>query len=184
MRLTVAEIERALGPPASDSGGTSPARDCFTGVSADTRSIQSGDLFVALVSPKADGHKFVTQALDAGAAGLVVSRSVEVPADVPVFLVPDTQIAYGQIARAWRDKFDIPVIGVTGSVGKTTVKEMLAAALSPLGPVLKTAASQNNETGVPKALLQLNETHKSRRDRDGDARPRPGRLPLRHRPPD
>ena len=80
---------------------------------------------------------------------------------VAVFQVADTQVAYGKLARWWRDRFDIPVVGVTGSVGKTTVKEMLAAALSPLGPFLKTAASQNNETGVPKALLQLTPEHKA-----------------------
>jgi UDP-N-acetylmuramoyl-tripeptide--D-alanyl-D-alanine ligase len=154
VRLTLDDVKNAL-------GGTPSSPDAFTGVSTDTRTIQPGDLFVALVSPNADGHTFVPQALAAGAAGLVVSRPVDAPSEIPVFLVPDTQIAYGQIARAWRDKFDIPVIGVTGSVGKTTVKEMLAAALTPLGPVLKTAASQNNETGVPKALLQLNEDHKA-----------------------
>ena len=81
--------------------------------------------------------------------------------DTPVLRVPDTEVAYGLLARHWRDRFDIPIIGVTGSVGKTTLKEMLAAALSPLGPVLKTAASQNNETGVPKALLQLTSEHKA-----------------------
>ena len=159
MRLTVHEIAEAIPLPALRGQEVDSAT--FTGVSTDTRILQSGDLFVALVSPKSDGHQFVAQALSAGAAGLVVSRPVDAPPDVPVFLVPDTQIAYGQIARIWRDRFAIPVIGVTGSVGKTTVKEMLAAALSPLGPVLKTAASQNNETGVPKALLQLDETHKA-----------------------
>ena len=123
--------------------------------------MKAGDLFVALVNDKADGHAFIPQALAAGASGLIVARDVEAPADVAVFRVQDTQVAYGQLARWWRDQFDIPVIGVTGSVGKTTVKEMLAAALSPLGPILKTEASQNNETGVPKALLQLTPEHKA-----------------------
>ncbi len=133
----------------------------FTGVSTDTRDLKPGALFVALVSPRADGHDFVAQALAAGAAGLVVSRDVAAPDGLPVFRVPDTEVAYGRLARWWRDRFDIPVIGVTGSVGKTTVKEMTAAALGPLGPVLKTAASQNNETGVPKALLQLTPEHRA-----------------------
>ena len=173
MRLSVDDVTEALnGPPApNDRGrGSSPAPHywgggadgaSFTGVSTDTRALQPGDLFVALVNEKADGHEYVPQALAAGASGLVVARDVDVPAGVAVFCVPDTQIAYGQIARRWRDRFDIPVVGVTGSVGKTTVKEMLAAALRPLGPVLKTAASQNNETGVPKALLQLTPEHKA-----------------------
>ena len=152
---------------AEERGGVRAVQDAvrtasvvFTGVSTDTRTIRPGDLFVALVSPRADGHDFIAQALGAGAAGLVISREVCVTS-LPVFHVPDTEIAYGQLARWWRDQFDIPVIGVTGSVGKTTVKEMLAAALSPLGPVLKTEASQNNETGVPKALLQLTAEHKA-----------------------
>ena len=182
MRLTVADVRMALnsphpafgapstgapeGPPirvgegpvlgVPDEGGAG----AFTGVSTDTRTLQPGDLFVALVSRSANGHDFIPQALAKGAAGLVVSQ--DVPASgVPVFLVPDTEVAYGQLARWWRDQFDIPVIGVTGSVGKTTVKEMLAAALRPLGLVLKTAASQNNETGVPKALLQLTPEHRA-----------------------
>ncbi len=133
----------------------------FPSVSTDTRTLAPGALFVALQSDKVDGHDFIPQALAAGAAGLVVSRDIAAPGGVPVLRVPDTLVAYGQIARAWREKHSLPVIGVTGSVGKTTLKEMLAAALSPLGPVLKTAASQNNESGVPKALLQLNETHRA-----------------------
>ncbi len=116
---------------------------------------------MALVGKQADGHQFIPQALRAGAAGLVVSQQVVASLDTPVLRVPDTEVAYGLLARHWRDRFDIPVIGVTGSVGKTTVKEMLAAALSPLGPILKTEASQNNETGVPKALLQLTPDHKA-----------------------
>ncbi len=123
--------------------------------------MQPGDLFVALVGKQADGHQFIPHALRAGAAGLVVSQQVVASLDTPVLRVPDTEVAYGLLARHWRDRFDIPVVGVTGSVGKTTVKEMLAAALSPLGPVLKTEASQNNETGVPKALLQLTPEHKA-----------------------
>lgn len=155
MRLTLEDVINACGPVV---GGQAP--DEFAGVSTDTRTIKTGDLFVALKSDKADGHEFVEKAIEAGAGGVVVSASTMSTA-VPALIVEDTQVAYGQIARAWRDKFDIPVIGVTGSVGKTTTKEMLAAALSPLGPILKTAASQNNETGVPKALLQLSEEHKA-----------------------
>ena len=133
----------------------------FSGVSTDTRTLQPGDLFVALMGPQTDGHQHIAAARRAGAAGLIVSQPVVASPSIPVLRVPDTQVAYGLLARFWRDRFDIPVVGVTGSVGKTTVKEMLAAALSPLGPVLKTAASQNNETGVPKALLQLTPDHKA-----------------------
>ena len=157
MSLTLREVFQALdyGTPA---GG---AQIAFPHVSTDTRTLQPGDLFVALVGRDTDGHQFIPQALRAGAGGLVVSQPVVASLDTPTLRVPDTEVAYGLLARFWRDRFDIPVVGVTGSVGKTTVKEMLAAVLSPLGPVLKTPASQNNETGVPKALLQLTPEHRA-----------------------
>jgi UDP-N-acetylmuramoyl-tripeptide--D-alanyl-D-alanine ligase len=156
MQLTLRDVREAL-----DYGMTGGEGIVFTGISTDTRTLRPGDLFVALVGPQTDGHQHVAAALRAGAAGLVVSQNVVASLGTPVLRVPDTEVAYGLLARHWRDRFDIPVIGVTGSVGKTTVKEMLALALSPLGPILKTAASQNNETGVPKALLQLTPAHKA-----------------------
>ena len=157
MSLTLRDVFQALdyGTPV---GG---AQVTFPHVSTDTRTLQPGDLFVALTGPATDGHQFIPQALRAGAGGLVVSQQVVASLDTPVLRVPDTEVAYGLLARHWRDRFSIPVVGVTGSVGKTTVKEMLAAALSPLGPILKTEASQNNETGVPKTLLQLTTEHKA-----------------------
>ena len=157
MPLTLRDVFQALdyGTPAGGAGLV------FPHVSTDTRTLGRGDLFVALVGKEADGHQFIPQALRAGAAGLIVSQPVVASLDTPVLRVPDTEVAYGLLARHWRDRFSIPVVGVTGSVGKTTVKEMLALALSPLGLVLKTAASQNNETGVPKALLQLTSEHKA-----------------------
>ena len=157
MRLTLRDVYAAL-DYGSAHGGDGVV---FSGVSTDTRSLQPGDLFVALMGPQTDGHQHIAAALRAGAAGLVVSQNVVASPSLPVLRVPDTQVAYGLLARFWRDRFDIPVVGVTGSVGKTTVKEMLVAALSPLGPILKTAASQNNETGVPKALVQLTSAHKA-----------------------
>lgn len=157
MRLSLHDIYAAL-DYGSVHGGESVV---FTGVSTDTRTLQPGDLFVALTGPQTDGHQHIAAALRAGAAGLIVSQPVVASPSIPALRVPDTQVAYGLLARFWRDRFDIPVVGVTGSVGKTTVKEMLAAVLSPLGPILKTAASQNNETGVPKALLQLTPDHKA-----------------------
>jgi UDP-N-acetylmuramoyl-tripeptide--D-alanyl-D-alanine ligase len=156
LRLTLRDVYAAL-----DYGAAGGEGVVFTGISTDTRTLQPGDLFVALLGPQTDGHQHIAAALRAGAAGLIVSQNVVASPSLPVLRVPDTQVAYGLLARFWRDRFDIPVIGVTGSVGKTTVKEMLAAALSPLGLILKTAASQNNETGVPKALLQLTPEHKA-----------------------
>ena len=156
MRLSLRDVYAAL-----DYGLAGGETTVFTGVSTDTRTLQPGDLFVALMGPQTDGHQHVAAALRAGATGLIVSQNVVASLSTPVLRVPDTQVAYGLLARHFRDCFDIPVIGVTGSVGKTTVKEMLASALSPLGPVLKTAASQNNETGVPRALLELDSEHKA-----------------------
>ena len=157
MRLTLRDVCTALGYGAVNGGD----QVVFSGVSTDTRTLTPGDLFVALIGPQTDGHQHIAAALRAGAAGLIVSQTVVASPSLPVLRVPDTQVAYGLLARFWRDRFDIPVVGVTGSVGKTTVKEMLALTLSPLGPVLKTAASQNNETGVPKALLSLTPRHKA-----------------------
>lgn len=155
--LTLRDVFQALdyGTP---TGG---AHVTFPHVSTDTRTMQPGDLFVALTGLTTDGHQFIPHALRAGAGGLVVSQQVVASLDTPVLRVPDTEVAYGLLARHWRDRFDLPVIGVTGSVGKTTLKEMLACTLAPLGPILKTPASQNNETGVPKALLQLIPDHKA-----------------------
>ena len=157
MRLTLRDVYTALDYGLAHGGDGV----VFSGVSTDTRSLQPGDLFLALTGPQTDGHQHVAAAQRAGAAGLIVSQNVVASPSLPVLRVPDTQVAYGLLARYWRDRFNIPVIGVTGSVGKTTVKEMLALALSPLGTILKTAASQNNETGVPKALLQLTPDHKA-----------------------
>ncbi|BDI28488.1 UDP-N-acetylmuramoyl-tripeptide--D-alanyl-D-alanine ligase [Capsulimonas corticalis] len=158
MQLTFAEVAGALTPRATlhEAEGTRT----FSGVSTDTRTLQPGDLFVALVSEKADGHAHAARAEELGAAALIVSHPIE-NSRLPQIIVEDTEIAYGRIARLWRDRFAIPVIAVTGSVGKTTTKEMLFAALAPLGLVLKTPASQNNETGVPKALLQLTPEHRA-----------------------
>ncbi len=152
---------RVRAVPVAQEGASTQTPLAFASVSTDTRTLEPGALFVALVNDANDGHEFAAQAIEKGAAALVVSRDVDVPNGVPILRVPDTQAAYGQIARRWRGKFAVPIVGVTGSVGKTTTKEMLAAALSPLGPILKTAASQNNETGVPKTLLQLNQSHQA-----------------------
>ena len=157
MPLTLRDVYTALDYGVLNGGD----QIVFGGISTDTRTLVPGDLFVALMGPQTDGHQHIAAALRAGAAGLIVSQNVVASPSIPALRVPDTEVAYGLLARFWRDRFDIPVVGVTGSVGKTTVKEMLAAALSPLGPVLKTAASQNNETGVPRALLQLTPDHKA-----------------------
>ena len=136
-------------------GDTSNVR--FSGVSTDSREIAPGQLFVALSGPQFDGHDFVSAVKQQGAVAAVVTHAVDV--DIPQIVVGDAQQAYAQLAANWRQQFAIPVIAVTGSNGKTTVKEMLAAILSNQGAVLATQANFNNEVGVPRTLLGLRDTH-------------------------
>lgn len=126
-----------------------------TGITTDTRILKPGEIFVALEGENFDGHNFVTQAVEKGAIAMVVSREIALSQNIPQFVVPDTLSAYQQIARWWRDRVSIPIIGITGSVGKTTTKELIAAVLKTQGQVLKTQANYNNEIGVPKTLLEI-----------------------------
>jgi UDP-N-acetylmuramoyl-tripeptide--D-alanyl-D-alanine ligase len=128
------------------------------GITTDTRNVQPQELFIALVGENFDGHNFVESAVDRGAIAVIVNRPLE-SLSVPQFIVKDTLEAYQRIARWWRDRFEIPVIGVTGSVGKTSTKELIATVLGTQGKVLKTEANFNNEIGVPKTLLQITEEH-------------------------
>jgi len=130
------------------------------GIMTDTRSLKPGHLFLALRGEKFDGHDFAGVAVEQGAIAAITDRRTGTQLNgVPQLQVEDTLQAYQQIARWWRDQFDIPVIAVTGSVGKTTTKELIAAVLSTKGNVLKTQANYNNEIGVPKTLLELGPEH-------------------------
>lgn len=128
-----------------------------TGVSTDTRTIKRGDLFIALVGERFDGHNFVAKAVEKGAIAIVTNRRIteNISSEIPQLIVKDTLTAYGQIAHWWRQQLKIPLVAITGSVGKTTTKEMIAAVLSLWGKVLKTEANYNNEIGVPKTLLNI-----------------------------
>jgi UDP-N-acetylmuramoyl-tripeptide--D-alanyl-D-alanine ligase len=125
----------------------------FSGVSTDTRTLAHGDLFVALVGPHFDGHGFVNEAAGKGAVGALVSRALE--DKITTVQVADTRQSLGQLAAHWRCQFPIPVIAVTGSNGKTTVKNMIAAILNVAGPTLATQGNLNNDIGVPLTLLRL-----------------------------
>jgi UDP-N-acetylmuramoyl-tripeptide--D-alanyl-D-alanine ligase len=135
------------------------ARVAFRGVSTDSRRVAADNLFVALTGPNHDGHAFCAQAAAAGAAGVVVSREIDVPA--PAIQVEDTRRALGAIGKAWRGRFAVPVIAVTGSNGKTTVKECIAAILRQRGPALATRGNLNNDIGVPLMLCELDAAHEA-----------------------
>jgi len=131
-----------------------------TGIATDTRTLEGGEVFLALRGDNFDGHQFVAKARDLGAIAAIVNRDwqEELP-HFPLLRVDDTLKAYQSIAAWWRDQFTIPIVAVTGSVGKTTVKELIAAVLSTRGNVLKTQYNYNNEIGVPKTLLELSSSH-------------------------
>ncbi len=137
----------------------------FIGVCTDSRTLTAGDLFVALQGPRFDGHGFVRQALAAGAAGALVQAAHAAGfADLPLLVAEDTLQGLGNLAYGWRRRFVIPVIAVTGSNGKTTVKEMLRAILEAkhgMGKVLATSGNLNNSIGVPLTLLRLREPHRA-----------------------
>ncbi len=136
------------------------ASTLFTGITTDTRNLKPGHIFLALRGEKFDGHDFAGVAVEKGAIATITDRRAGTQLNgIPQLQVDDTLQAYQQIARWWRDQFNIPVIAVTGSVGKTTTKELIAAVLSTKGKVLKTQANYNNEIGVPKTLLELGPEH-------------------------
>ena len=131
------------------------------GVSSDTRHITPQSVFVALRGERFDGHNFLAQAKNAGAIVAVVEDTTNAPDDLVCVQVENTLRALGDLARYHRNRFDIPVIGITGSYGKTTTRAFLQVALSPLGNVLASRENFNNEIGVPQTLFGLDESHKA-----------------------
>ncbi|MES9833711.1 MAG: UDP-N-acetylmuramoyl-tripeptide--D-alanyl-D-alanine ligase [Candidatus Thiodiazotropha sp. DIVDIV] len=125
----------------------------FQSVSTDTRTIQPGDLFVALTGPNFDGHRFVEQAIEKGAVAIMVSSPQD--SEIAQLQVSDTRHGLGRLAGYWRDRFEVPLVAITGSNGKTTVKELLAAILKIRGTVLATKGNLNNDIGLPLTLLRL-----------------------------
>ncbi|MES9922707.1 MAG: UDP-N-acetylmuramoyl-tripeptide--D-alanyl-D-alanine ligase [Candidatus Thiodiazotropha endolucinida] len=125
----------------------------FSSVSTDSRTLAENDLYVALKGPNFDGHTFIGQAWDKGAVAVMVSDPQN--PEIPQIQVSDTRIGLGRLAGAWRDFFAVPLIAITGSNGKTTVKELLAAILRQKGSVLATRGNLNNDIGLPLTLLRL-----------------------------
>jgi UDP-N-acetylmuramoyl-tripeptide--D-alanyl-D-alanine ligase len=150
---------------ARDIDGTAHGADgAFSGVATDTRTLAAGDLFVALRGERFDGHDYVLDAFKRGATAALVSRDVPGMEALPHVTVGDTRLALGRFAASWRARFAMPVVALTGSNGKTTVKEMLAAILvSHCGrreSVLATEGNLNNDIGMPLTLLRLREEHR------------------------
>ena len=133
----------------------------FTSVGTDSRKLTAGQLFVALRGANFDGHDYAAQTLEQGAVAAMVSTELALPAGL---LVKDTRLALGDLAAHWRRKFDIPLAAITGSNGKTTVKEMLASILKAEAGgndlVLATEGNLNNDIGLPLTLLKLRQQHR------------------------
>jgi UDP-N-acetylmuramoyl-tripeptide--D-alanyl-D-alanine ligase len=144
---------RGSAPEASADGRA------LAGVSIDSRTIRPGELFVAVVGKRFDGHDFVKEAAARGAAAVLVQREVTSPADLPLLRVADTTRALADLARFRRRQTGIPVVAITGSYGKTTTKDLTAAILETRGPVLKTEGNLNNQYGLPLSLLRLGPEH-------------------------
>ena len=156
--MDLEELARATGGVASGERAT------FSGVSTDSRTIAPGELFVALSGERFDGHDYVPTAIGRGAAGALVSRRVGSEREIPQVVAGDTKAALGRLGAAWRARFALPVVALTGSNGKTTVKEMLASILAEhcgaRADILATEGNLNNDIGLPLMLLKLRDHHR------------------------
>jgi UDP-N-acetylmuramoyl-tripeptide--D-alanyl-D-alanine ligase len=152
-------MKRTLSDFAQAVGGKLHGTDReYQAVSSDTRTLAGGDLFIALRGPRYNANEFVAGATTAGAAGAVVDTLQ--PVAIPQIVVPDTQVALEKAGHAWRSQFSIPVVGVAGSNGKTTAKEMTAAILGAAGECLATRGNLNNHIGVPLTLFRIEAKHR------------------------
>lgn len=149
MRLTLADVERCMSGMAEDGHETV----LINTVQTDSRTVSKGDLFVCIDGENFDGHEFAAQAVSKGAAA-VVSCKIVGDLDVPVVMVRDTTRALGQLASCWRDLCGAKLVAVTGTAGKTTVKEMLYAVVSRAFPTAKNYRNHNNQIGLPMSMLK------------------------------
>ncbi len=153
-------MKRTLSDAAAAVGGRLVGADHpYGAVATDSRTLQPGSLFIALRGPNFDGGEFVAAAAAAGAIGAVVARAV--PQAIPQIVVPDTLRALQTLGQAWRSQFNVALVAVGGSNGKTTAKEMTAAILSRMGLCMATRGNLNNHIGVPVTLMRLEESHRS-----------------------
>ncbi len=163
MALHLGQLQQLWGPPVT--GPLTPAQASTKlepqAICTDSRQLAAGQLFVPLVGERFDGHAFLPAALEAGAVALLAQAEQLPPAalgalagSVPLWLVPDTLLAYQQLACLWRRQLPAAVVAVTGSAGKTTTRELIRAALAPLGEVGASSGNENNDVGVPLTLLK------------------------------
>jgi UDP-N-acetylmuramoyl-tripeptide--D-alanyl-D-alanine ligase len=153
-------MKRTLADAAAAVGGQLVGEDHrYCTVSTDSRTLKPGTLFVALRGPNFDGRDFVAAAAAQGAVGAIVDRAVA--HELPQVVVPDALRALQQLGQAWRNEFNVPIVGVAGSNGKTTAKEMTAAILSRMGVCMATHGNLNNHIGVPLTLMRLEASHRS-----------------------
>jgi len=148
--FTTEEIAKA-------TGGTTTGHAEVTSVVIDNREVLPGSLFIAILGERLDGHQFIPAAIEAGASAVMAHKDVE--CSVPVIRVADTTQGFLDLAGSYRNEFDIPVVGLTGSVGKTTTKEMIWCVLKARYNAHKTHLNWNNEIGLPKVLLGLDPSH-------------------------
>lgn len=154
---TAREICAAMGGTLLQDSGAP-----VTGVTTDSRAVQPGQLFIPLVGERFDGHAYISKALDGGAAGCLTAREPETLLPGKLYIqVADTRLALKALASWYRDKFDLPVVQVTGSAGKTTTKEMIASVLSQRYNTLRTEGNFNNDIGAPLTLLRLMPEHQA-----------------------
>ena len=153
-KINVKEILEAVGGQLL--GEIDAEKTFVVNVQTDSRAAEAGDLFVAIVGERFDAHRFVPGAMEKGAAGCLVSKVPEtVPEGKFCVLVPDTAKAMGDLAAYYRRRMGIPVVGITGSVGKTTTKDMIASVLSVRYRTLKTSGNLNNHLGLPMTIFRL-----------------------------
>ncbi len=151
-------ISMLLSEAAKTVGSSLDGEDVvFCGCSTDSRTIEKGNLFIALKGDYFDGHQYISVAEKKGASSLIVDRGT--PNTKPFVKVKNTRKAMGLLAKSWREKITIPLIAITGSNGKTTVKEMVTSILSTVSSVHSTSGNLNNDIGVPKTLFGLNKNH-------------------------
>jgi len=153
-----------LGETARAVAGAAHGHARYAGVTTDSRAVNAGDLFVALRGERFDGNEYVEEAFRRGAAAALTSRHIAPGTPLPQVVVADTRIALGRLAAHWRARFALPLVALTGSNGKTTVKEMISAVLAAhvgtRAGVLATEGNLNNDIGMPLTLLKLREAHR------------------------